>query len=133
MKKIIQEMKTRKDPVPKSVMKQIPLVLNHPIVITEYKDKSGNVSIHVYGELIAGSSPVVVGVMIGKHRNGLSVDKVQTVHPNRNVISGVTKENTLYLNENKKETDAWFQALGAQLPLLGGNQVRFHPHNITFW
>lgn len=114
-------------------MKQIPLVLNHPIVITEYKDKSGNVSIHVYGELIAGSSPVVVGVMIGKHRNGLSVDKVQTVHPNRNVISGVTKENTLYLNENKKETDAWFQALGAQLPLLGGNQVRFHPHNITFW
>ena len=79
-------------------MKQIPLVLNHPIVITEYKDKSGNVSIHVYGELFTGSSPVVVGVMIGKHRNGLSVDKVQTVHPNRNVISGVTKENTLYLN-----------------------------------
>lgn len=106
-------------------MKQIPLVLNHPIVITEYKDKSGNVSIHVYGELFTGSSPVVVGVMIGKHRNGLSVDKVQTVHPNRNVISGVTKENTLYLNENKKETDAWFQALGAQLSLLGGIKYGF--------
>ena len=109
--KIIQEMKTRKDPVPKSVMKQIPLVLDHPIVITEYKDKAGNVSINVYGELFIGSSPVVVGVMIGKHRNGLSVDKVQTVHPNRNVLSEVTEENTLYLNENKKETDAWFQAL----------------------
>ena len=106
-------------------MKQIPLVLNHPIVITEYKDKSGNVSIHVYGELFTGSSPVAVGVMIGKHRNGLSFDKVQTVHPNRNVISGVTKENTLYLNENKKETDAWFQALGAQLPLLGGIKYGF--------
>ena len=30
--------------------------------------------------------------------------------------------NTLYLNENKKETDAWFQALGAQMPLLGGTK-----------
>ena len=113
-------------------MKQIPLVLNHPIVITEYKDKSGNVSIHVYGELIAGSSPVVVGVMIGKHRNGLSVDKVQTVHPNRNVISGVTKENTLYLNE-KKRNRFLVPSPRSAVASVGGNQVRFHPHNITFW
>ena len=63
--------------------------------------------------------------MIGKHRNGVSVDKVQTVHPNRNVLNEVTKDNTLYLNENKKETDTWFQALGAQMPLLGGTKYGF--------
>jgi hypothetical protein len=63
--------------------------------------------------------------MIGKHRNGSSVDKIQTVHPNRNVLLEATDENTLYLGENKKETKSWFQALGTQELPLGGTKFGF--------
>ncbi len=41
------------------------------------------------------------------------------------MLNEVTKENILYLNEDKKETDTWFQALGAQMPLLGGTKYGF--------
>ena len=123
--KIRQEMAERRDPIPPETIKEIPKVLDNPIVITEYFDKSGNPSINVYGKLYIGSSPVVIGIMIGKHRNGQSVDKIQTVHPNRHFLDEVTENNTLYLGENKKETNAWFQALGAQEPPLGGTKYGF--------
>lgn len=123
--KIRQEMIGRKDPIPAAIIKEIPKVLDHPILITEYVDKHGRVSINVYGKLYIGSSPVVIGIIIGKHRNGQTVDKIQTVHPNRNFIAEVTESNTLYLGENKKETNAWFQALGAQEPPLGGTKYGF--------
>lgn len=95
------------------------------MLITEYSDKAGHPSINVYGELYVGNSPVVVGVMIGRHRNGQSVNKIQTVHPNRHFMDEVTADNTLYLGENKKETDTWFQALGAQKPPLGRTKYGF--------
>ena len=93
--------------------------------VPEFVDKAGKHSINVYGKLYIGSSPVVIGIMIGKHRNGQTVDKIQTVHPNRNFLDEVTDSNTLYLGENKKETNAWFQALGAQEPPLGGTKYGF--------
>ena len=123
--KIRQEMFDRGDPIPPETIKGIPKVLDNPMVITEYFDKSGKPSINVYGKLYIGSSPVVIGIMIGKHRNGQSVDKIQTVHPNRHFLDEVTDNNTLYLGENKKETNAWFQALGAQEPPLGGTKYGF--------
>ena len=123
--KIRQEMLERGDPIPPETIKEIPKVLDNPMVITEYFDKSGKPSINVYGKLYVGSSPVVIGIMIGKHRNGQSVDKIQTVHPNRHFLAEVTADKTLYLGENKKETNAWFQALGAQEPPLGGTKYGF--------
>ena len=123
--KIRQEMVGRKDPIPPEIIKSIPKVLDHPMLITEFVDKAGKHSINVYGKLYIGSSPVVIGIMIGKHRNGQTVDKIQTVHPNRNFLDEVTDSNTLYLGENKKETNAWFQALGAQEPPLGGTKYGF--------
>ena len=123
--KIRQEMVGRKDPIPHEIIKAIPKVLDHPMLITEFVDKAGKHSINVYGKLYIGSSPVVIGIMIGKHRNGQTVDKIQTVHPNRNFLNEVTDSNTLYLGENKKETNAWFQALGAKDPPLGGTKYGF--------
>ncbi len=123
--KILKEMKERKDRVSPEIMKGIPTLLGNPFLITEYVDKNGLHSINVYGNLFIGSSPVVVGVMIGKHRNGSSISKIQTVHPNRNVLSEATDENTLYLGENKKETKSWFQALGTQTLPLGGTKFGF--------
>ena len=123
--KIRQEMKDRSDPIPSEKIKDIPKVLDNPIVITEYVDKHETHSVNVYGKLYIGSSPVVIGVMISKGRGGNIINKVQTVHPNRNFANEMTTDKILYLTPNKKEARQWFQALSAQMPLLGGNKSGF--------
>ena len=123
--KIVKEMKTRNDPVPPEVMKQIPAVLDSPVVITEYIDQYGMHSVNVYGNLYVASSPVVVGVMITQTQKGNIVSKIKTVHPNRDALKGITDNNILYLSENKKETKSWFQSLGKQTLPLGGKRFGF--------
>lgn len=123
--KIRQEMKDRSDPIPSEKIKDIPKVLDNPIVITEYVDKHETHSVNVYGKLYIGSSPVVIGVMISKGRGGNIINKVQTVHPNRNFANEMAADRILYLTPNKKEARQWFQALSAQMPLLGGNKSGF--------
>ena len=123
--KIRQEMKDRSDPIPPEKIKDVPKVLDNPIVITEYVDKHKTHSVNVYGKLYIGSSPVVIGVMIAKTPKGNLVNKVQTVHPNRNFANEMTADKILYLTPNKKETRQWFQSLSAQMPLLRGNKSGF--------
>lgn len=123
--KIRQEMKDRSDPIPSEKIKDIPKVLDNPIVITEYVDKHETHSVNVYGKLYIGSSPVVIGVMIAKTPKGNLVNKVQTVHPNRNFANEMVADKILYLTPNKKEARQWFQSLSAQMPLLRGNKSGF--------
>jgi hypothetical protein len=123
--KIKQEMESRNDPVPAYIMKDIPKVLNKPMVITEYTDINGKRSASVYGQLYIGGSPVVVGVIATQTQKGVVVSKVQTVHPKRNFGNDMRDENILYIHENKKETKAWFQSLNAQMPLAGATKFGF--------
>lgn len=118
-------MKDRSDPIPSEKIKEIPSVLNNPIVITEYVNKQGIHSVNVYGKLYIGSSPVVVGVMISKGRGGNVINKIQTVHPNRHFANEMAADRILYLTPDKKEARQWFQSLSAQMPLLRGNKSGF--------
>lgn len=74
-------MHDRNDPISSDIMKDIPKVLDSPIVITEYVDKNVNYSANVYGKLYVGSSPVVIGVIVTKTSRGVVANKIQTVHP----------------------------------------------------
>lgn len=123
--KIRKEMKDRSDPIPTEKIKEVPNVLNNPIVITEYVNKQGIHSVNVYGKLYIGSSPVVVGVMISKTQKGNLINKIQTVHPNRHFANEMTADKILYLTPNKKEARQWFQSLSAQMPLLGETKSGF--------
>ncbi|MBR2965109.1 MAG: hypothetical protein IKC34_01010, partial [Clostridia bacterium] len=123
--KILKEMRTRRDPIPTESIKQIPDLLDHPIVITEYIDQYGTPSASVYGNLFIGTSPVVVGVVVKHTQKGVLISKIQTVHPNRNALNDMADNNILYLSENKKETKSWFQSLGTQVLPLGGKQFGF--------
>ena len=123
--KVRQEIKDRSDPIPSEKIKEIPSVLNNPIVITEYVNKQGIHSVNVYGKLYIGSSPVVVGAMISKGRGGNVINKIQTVHPNRNFANEMAADRILYLTPDKKEARQWFQSLSAQMPLLRGNKSGF--------
>ena len=64
-------------------------------------------------------TPVVVGVVATKGRGGNVITKIRTVHARGNFVSQITDDTILYLNENKKETDKWFQAQGQPVPMRG--------------
>lgn len=93
------------DHLTKDILKAIPTLLNDPIAITEYKGSNGDIAntVNVFGMLMPdGKTPIVVGVMMTKSRNGITIiNKVRTVHARGN--ADINDSNILYLNEDKKE------------------------------
>ncbi|MBE5801072.1 MAG: hypothetical protein E7319_02180 [Clostridiales bacterium] len=120
--KALKELDKHGDHLSEKVYKEIPSLLANPIVITQYK----NNTVSVYGHLIHnGTTPIVVGVMIAKDRSGTaSIAKIRTVHARGDYWRQITDDSVLYLNPNKKETSAWFQARGIHVP-LGGKRFGF--------
>lgn len=120
--KALKELDKHGDHLSEKVYKEIPSLLANPIAITQYKDNT----VSVYGHLIHnGTTPIVVGVMIAKDRSGTaSIAKIRTVHARGDYRRQITDDSVLYLNPNKKETSAWFQALGIRVP-LGGKRFGF--------
>lgn len=94
----------------------------HRHLVQEYDGDSGRT---VFGDLFIGKSPVLVGIVVTYDRSGMNViNKIRTVHARRDAASKITEESVLYLDENKKRTQDWFQALGTNLP-LGGTKYGF--------
>lgn len=120
--KIISEAEKHGDHLDGDVFKQIPAMLSNPIAISQPKVKN---TVSVYGEMEYNGSPIVVGVMIAKNNMGTaSVAKIRTIHARRDVSNQITDDSVLYLNPNKKETEAWFQARDIVVP-LGGTRFGF--------
>lgn len=114
--KIKTELEKHGDHLDTTMLKGIPNLLANPIVITEYKEDN---TISVYGQLYYHNTPVVIGVVATKGRGGNVITKIRTVHARGDLIKQITDDTVLYLNENKKETDKWFQAQGHRVPMRG--------------
>ena len=120
--KIASEIEKHSDHLNGNVLKQIPSMLENPIAISQPKVPN---TVSVYGEMEHNGTPIVVGVMIAKNNTGtVSIPKIRTVHARADVENQITDESILYLNPNEKETKAWFQARGIDVP-LGGNHFGF--------
>lgn len=102
-----------------AILKQIPQMLNEPIVIVEYRPGMNTNTVNVYGDLYANGHPVTVGVVVTLGRSGTVISKVRTTHAKSALSTGITDGSVLYLNENKKVTDKWFQAQGQHVPTGG--------------
>ena len=120
--KIYKEMEKHGDHVDRAILKQIPDLLNDPIVITEYEPGTNSNTVTVYGHLMVGNSPVAVGVMMRPGHGGNVVTRIRTVHARWNFAKQITDKSVLYLNPNKKETLQWFQARGILNVPLGGTK-----------
>lgn len=109
------------DHLTKTVLKEIPNLLNDPIAITEYRGPEGNIdnTVNVFGMFMPdGKTPIVVGVMMTKARNGSTIiNKIRTIHAHGN--AEINDNNILYLNEDKKRTRNWFQVCDNSVPLEG--------------
>ena len=120
--KIVKSLDEHSDHITKEILKQIPQILNEPIVITEANaDNTAN----VFGNVYIGSSPLMVGIMVTKSRDGKTeINKIRTVHARRDAGKKITDSSVLYLNPNIEKTQTWFQALGNDVP-LGGTKFGF--------
>lgn len=121
--KIRKSMGDHADHLTPTKLKEIPDLLNDPIVITEYKGPKGDIknTVNVYGNMFVGNTPVVVGIVMKLDRSGSGlITNVRTVHERGNFAKQITDESVLYLNEDKKKTLDWFQVCGnLNVPLEG--------------
>ena len=99
-------------------------MLANPIAITEYKPGEGESTVNVYGKLYYHGVPIVVGVVATRGRGENVVTKIRTVHARGDIQKQITDDSILYLGENKKETNEWFQAQGQRVP-TGGTKYGF--------
>ena len=109
-----------KGEITKAVIKQIPVILQHPIAISEPYDST----VMVFGQVFdATGNPIVVALRVNstKRRNSITlVNKIRSVGSrSHNLDKLLNDSNILYLGENKKETKAWFNALGRSTPFGG--------------
>ena len=109
-----------KGEITKAVIKQIPVILQHPIAISESYDST----VMVFGQVFdATANPIVVALRVNstKRRNSITlVNKIRSVGSrSHNLDKLLNDSNILYLGENKKETKAWFNALGRSTPFGG--------------
>ena len=106
--------------VDKNVLKAIPGILQNPTVIAESYDNS----VVIFGKLHDKfGHPIVVALRVNStnRRNHITlVNKVRSVGTRNTDLDKLLAESAiLYLNENKKETNQWFNALGRSTPFGG--------------
>ena len=117
--KIKLAMEEHGDHLDTKTLKGIPAMLDKPIAITEYQVGKGKNTVNVFGELYYKNHPVTVGIVATIGRGGIVIDKIRTVHAKGHSLKDINDSSILYLNENKKETDKWFQAQGHRVPMRG--------------
>lgn len=118
--KIRKSMGDHQDHLTSNVLKQIPDLLNDPIVIAEYTRAKNTVN--VYGNLkINDKTPVVVGVVMRRDANGSTIiNNIRTIHARSDFAKNINDKTVLYLNEDRKRTRKWFHDCGnLNVPLAG--------------
>ncbi len=125
LSKLESELTQHGDHLDESIIKDIPRLLDDPMVIVEYQPGAGSNTLSVYGDLYANNNTgllITVGIIIKRGRNGNLIAKVRTAHGRKDFENQCTDKSVLYLKDNKKEINAWFQARGIDVP-LGGTQL----------
>lgn len=107
--------------ISRETLKGIPAMLENPMVVAASYDNSIVAMGELYGK---NGRPVVVAIKLDATKRGTSisgVSKVRSVGERRDAHLDklLSDDAILYLNPNKKETGAWFQALGRSTPVGG--------------
>ena len=100
------------------VIKNVPQILEHPILAMQSQTVANRITI--YGEVMdAEGSPVLVALELrpqDKRGEILDFAKIASAYGKRNAQNAINTSEILYVDPNKKRTDAWLEALRLQLP-----------------
>ena len=102
------------------VIKQLPLLLNDPILVIDSKTVEGRLVL--LGEVYANGKPVMMALEINPStRSGnssyIDVIKVASAYTRSNTQNLIDKSNLRYICKNKSRVDDWLKVNRLQLPL----------------
>lgn len=110
------------------IIKQVPQVLENPVVVLHSNEQTGadqgknyGSRIYMFGEVKdALGQPVSVSLeLLPTRKNGLEMDNIvlTSAYGKNNVQSALNSDQILYIDPNKKRTAAWLGSTGLQLPV----------------
>ena len=110
------------------IIKQVPQVLENPVVVLHSNEETGanqgknyRSRIYMFGEVKdALNQPVSVSLeLLPTRKNGLVMDNIvlTSAYGKNNVQNALNSDQILYIDPNKKRTAAWLGSTGLQLPV----------------
>lgn len=110
------------------IIKQVPQVLENPVVVLHSNEETGanqgknyRSQIYMFGEVKdALNQPVSVSLeLLPTRKNGLVMDNIvlTSAYGKNNVQNALNSDQILYIDPNKKRTAAWLGSTGLQLPV----------------
>lgn len=116
------------DGMTKDIIKQVPQVLEHPIVILHSSEEIGKQQgknyggrVYMFGEVYdMTGKPVSVSLeLLPTSQKGLLLDNIviTSAYGKGNVQNALNSDQLLYVDPNKKRTAAWLGSNGLQLPV----------------
>lgn len=111
-----------------NIIKQVPQVLEHPIVILHSSEEIGKQQgknyggrVYMFGEVYDTTGKLVnVSLeLLPTRKNGLRMDNIviTSAYGKGNVQNALNNDQLLYVDPNKKRTAAWLGSTGLQLPV----------------
>lgn len=116
------------DGMTKDIIKQVPQVLEHPIVILHSSEEIGKQQgknyggrVYMFGEVrdTTGKLVSVSLELLPTRKNGLLMDNIviTSAYGKGNVQNALNSDQLLYVDPNKKRTAAWLGSTRLQLPV----------------
>lgn len=115
--KIIQ-IKSKHLEMTDDVIKQVPNVIENPIIIMNAKNNSSRLT--MFGELFANGKPVLVVLELNPNdRNGFALDelKIASAYGKDKVQNFINTSSVVYINSDKKRISNWEKRTGLLLPV----------------
>lgn len=111
-----------------AIIKQVPQVLENPVVVLHSNEQTGadqgknyGSRIYMFGEVTdALGQPVSVSLeLLPTRKNGLEMDNIvlTSAYGKSNIQGALNTDQILYIDPNKKRTAAWLGSTGLQLPI----------------
>ena len=114
-----------------SIIKQIPNILDNPILILKSVSVKGRIV--VFGETFdINNKPIMLALELNPRENERSIDKVYKVasaYPKAN-LTGIQKwlndkDNILYIDKRER-TIKWLSELNLHLPMMNNNKINYN-------
>lgn len=111
-----------------AIIKQVPQVLENPVVVLHSNEQTGadqgknyGSRIYMFGKVTdALGQPVSVSLeLLPTRKNGLEMDNIvlTSAYGKSNIQGALNTDQILYIDPNKKRTAAWLGSTGLQLPV----------------
>ena len=115
----IVKIKAKHPEMTDSIIKQVPNILEDPIIVMRSKTNSDRMT--MFGEVYAANGKPILAVLeLHPTKGTVELDeiKIASAYGKDNAQHFIDSSEVLYINENKKRTDEWSRITRLQLPVI---------------